>query len=628
MPRSLAARLFDPDRDSEWRSGDVRLALLAILALALLLRFWGVLHDLPFSYYGDELHLMKRAMTMGTGDLNPHWFHKPALLMYVLLLAYGTFFVCGWVVGRFESVDHFAAFFLADHGPFLLIGRLIVLAAGVALVYAVYRLGRAISGRPGVGLAGALVAAVMPPLVASSQHIKADTPCALLIVLSLVVYTGREPRGRPSTKRLVLASVLAGAAMGTKYYGIVLVPAFGLVELSAVWRRGVSLAEALRRIVLLVTVFVLGFFVVSPYNFLDPTWGDEVARKVSTSLSFSAEVLEVDSKTEYRPGLSTWLDAAGQFLDRLFDPRGLGLPLAAILLAGLVAGLSSRRLHGHWPLLALVVVLFVGASAVLEPYHAQLRHFTAIVPIICLFVLPGARAVAALVTRDRRRRRVWVAVLFGLVVVPAAVQAGIANQALMREDSRTVAYYWVLENLPASARLLADDDGPWFHPDERALARLRHRLAELPKGPFTYHQQRRLELLGQYMPAEARNVDFLGRPWWLARQKSDEEIAASLVDTDMSNPLISRVPRSLDEYRAEGVRYVLTTSIGRRRWLARFDDPELRFPDFVRFYESLENLGPIETLDPAEWGGKGPVIEIFDLGELPAEGPHPVEAER
>ena len=60
-----------------------RWALAGILLLAAGIRLWGLFHDLPFSYFGDELHFMKRSMALGTGDLNPHWFHKPALFMYV-----------------------------------------------------------------------------------------------------------------------------------------------------------------------------------------------------------------------------------------------------------------------------------------------------------------------------------------------------------------------------------------------------------------------------------------------------------------------------------------------------------------------------------------------------------------
>jgi hypothetical protein len=63
------------------------------------------------------------------------------------------------------------------------------------------------------------------------------------------------------------------------------------------------------------------------------------------------------------------------------------------------------------------------------------------------------------------------------------------------------------------------------------------------------------------------------------------------------------------------VRYVVTTSLG-LRWLGAFEDPEWRFPSFVRFYDSLDRYEPIHTVDPKDWDGKGPVIWIHDLDHL------------
>ncbi len=141
---------------------------------ALALRLVGLFHDLPYSYYGDELHLMKRAMALGAGDLDPRWYNKPAGLMYLLLLAYGLFYGAARLLGLVDSAEAFGAWFLADWGPFLLIGRILVLAFGVALVAGTVRLARAFGLGPlGVWLAG-LAAALLPPLVQWSQVIKED----------------------------------------------------------------------------------------------------------------------------------------------------------------------------------------------------------------------------------------------------------------------------------------------------------------------------------------------------------------------------------------------------------------------------------------------------------------------
>src|SRR5215207_7267092 len=114
------------------RLRDSRLALILVLAAAAALRLWGLFHDLPFSYFGDELHFMKRSAALGTGDLNPHWFHKPAFLMYILAGVDGFYFVAGRLTGRFDSTAAFGAHFLTEPGPFLLLGRTVVFLCGLA----------------------------------------------------------------------------------------------------------------------------------------------------------------------------------------------------------------------------------------------------------------------------------------------------------------------------------------------------------------------------------------------------------------------------------------------------------------------------------------------------------------
>ncbi|HSN88987.1 MAG TPA: glycosyltransferase family 39 protein, partial [Thermoanaerobaculia bacterium] len=258
------------------------LALLSVLLLAAGIRFWGLLHDLPFSYFGDELHFMRRSIALGTGDLNPHWFHKPAFLMYVLAFFYGLYFAFGMLVGKFDSTAEFGAHFLFEPAPFLLIGRLVVAAFGVATVYLVYRIGRRVFGTPWAGIAGALTAAVLAPMVYSAQTIKSDVPCGFLMTLSVYVYL--RTRETPGLRPLVISSLLAGVAMGTHYYAIVLVPTYLALEFLRGFDRSVRWGTVLVRGALVGALFLAGFFLSSPYNFLDPTWVRDNTAAVQRSL--------------------------------------------------------------------------------------------------------------------------------------------------------------------------------------------------------------------------------------------------------------------------------------------------------------------------------------------------------
>jgi 4-amino-4-deoxy-L-arabinose transferase-like glycosyltransferase len=612
-----------PPADAGSRSAS--LALAAVLLLAAALRLWGLRHDLPFSYFGDELHFMKRAMALGTGDLNPHWFHKPAFLMYILAFVYGLYFVAGRITGQFGSTAEFGARFLFASGPFLLLGRLVVAACGVATVLVVDRIGRRVFGSPWAGVASALVAAVLTPMVVSSQTIKSDVPCGLLMALSVWAWLGtrESPRLRP----LALASLLAGVAMGTHYYGVVLVPAYlGMEALSAV-SKAVPWRTALRRGALVVLLFVAGFFLASPFNFLDPTWGRDtfggVARTFGLGSQPAAAHYEPDSAQEFQPGAGAWGGAAVAFLHLVGSSEALGIALSLLAAAGLAATLARREIRWYGLLVLFPCLFFFLAAITVAAYHAQPRHLNALYPLLSTLAWPGALAAARLLRLPEPRVRTAALALVAAVCLPALARSVRYDQQINREDSRLVSYHWVLAELPADARILLDDYGPPLNPDARAAARLAARLRTLPPGPFTQHQGLRVELLQRFPPPDGRDLDELGHPWWLPREKTDEELRRDPRNLDMGNPLVSRQPRGLEEYRRQGIRYVVTNSEARDQYFN--PDPRgSRFPSFLRFYRELDGTLRLRTFDPTAWGGKGPIVWIYDLAQPAPPGQRPL----
>lgn len=584
------------------------LSLSGILVLAAGIRLWGLFHDLPFSYFGDELHFMKRSMALGTGDLNPHWFHKPALFLYVWLLVYGLYFLAGMATGRFESTAELGAHFLTSPGPFLLLGRLVVFACGVATVWVVYRIGRRAFASERAGLAAALAAAVLAPMVASSQHMKTDVPGGLMIALSILVYL--RTRDDLGWRPLVLAAILAGAAMGAHYYGIVLVPTYLVMELWNGVSRRLPWRKALLRGALVPALFAAGFFVTSPYNFLDPTWPRQILTQLEKTFFPEPEqvLFEADSKIEYKPGSSKALGGATlDFFQVLMSQKGMSLPLTALALLGLGAALARPETRWYAALAGLPILAYFAAAVTVAAYHVQPRHLNAVYPLLATLVWPGALLLA--------RRKAFALGLVALACVPTAVEASTWNIDLNRRDSRLVSYRWIVENLPRDERILLDDYGPPLQPDARSVARQQALLATIPKGPFTRNQGQRLQLLRRYPPEEGRDILELGHPWWLQREKPDSELRSNPVDLDMGNPLVMRQPKTLDEYRAQGIRFVITNSEARSKYLgtrARWGEG---FPSFLRFYRGLERERLLREFDPADWGGKGPVIWIYDLRE-------------
>lgn len=591
------------------RAGTI--ALVAVLLLGIGFRLWGLFHDLPFSYFGDELHFMKRSAALGTGDLNPHWFHKPAFLMYVLAFVDGLYYLAGRLTGRFASTAEFGTRLLTDPAPFLLLGRLVVFLSGVATVFVVYRIARRVFGNVQAATAAGLVVAVLAPMIASSIVIKSDMTCGLLIALSVLVYLRTRETDRLGP--LIGASLLAGAAMGTHYYGIVLVPTYLFLE-----ARRRPWARVFLRGALVVALFTAGFFLSSPYNFLDPAWMQANVQQLKDTFFPVQEQVRFapDSKTEFKPGREAWGGAAFAFFRMMISTKSMSLALTLLAALGLAEVLRRRETRWYGLLVLIPFLVFFAAAITIAAYHAQPRHLNAVYPLLATLVWPGALLLARLVPAAGRQPRLagtLALVLVAAAALPSALEAAETNRRINRLDSRLVSYRWIVQNLPRDARILLDDHGPQLQPDPASLARQETVLRALEPGPFTHHQTTRLQLLRRFPPAEGRNIDELGHQWWLPAEKSDAELREDPRDLDMGNPLVSRQAKTVAAYRAAGVRYIVTNSVAQSIYFHPQRGRAATFPSFARFYRELHALDPVRTFDPASWNGKGPVVWIYDL---------------
>jgi 4-amino-4-deoxy-L-arabinose transferase-like glycosyltransferase len=593
-----------------------------VVVIAVALRLHGLFHDLPFSYYGDELAFVKRSMSLGAGDLNPHWFNKPAFLMYLLLGCYGAFYVIGAALGTFASSEAFGAYFLYDMGPFLLIGRLVVAAFGIATVYGTFLLANKAWRSPLAGLCAAAVVACLPAMVAGSQVVKEDTPAAAFIVFSLYAYLWSRDTSR--IWPLVLASGLAGLSMAIKYYGIILVPIFLLAEVARLLPAKSTASEKstvkewLSRSIMVVISFTAAFFIASPYNFLDRTWFGFVIEGLQPFLTGTTEVrYEPDRQVVFEIGYGMVPKAVAETVTVLARPQILGPFLSGLVLLGIVSSLWNQKTRGTSVLVLGSVGTFFVCVAMWGPYHTSPRHFIPILPLLACFTYPGIIAIANFLKIPAYVQKYVVSVLVILTVSPSMFYSIDSNINMNRSDSRKIAYSWIKTNISKDDLILLDDYGPEIQENTASVERLLAVLEQVgTKSSFTAGESTRLSLLSKFPAAGGFNISRLGHSWWHHEEISDEEMRASNEHLRMGNPLISRVPRSLAEYQQMGIDYIVTNSIAEQRY---FDDssPNDRFPSFVRFYEDLRKMDPIQIFDPTEWNGKGPIIYVYRLQKSP-----------
>src|SRR3954470_12112979 len=111
-----------------WRScmqRRTRLGLTAIVVVAAIARFWGLSFGLPHTNARpDETIIIDQvALTFLRGNLSPHFYDYPWLLMWVLAGLYLFYYAFSRIAGSVHSLSEFVASWKFHWAPFFLIAR-------------------------------------------------------------------------------------------------------------------------------------------------------------------------------------------------------------------------------------------------------------------------------------------------------------------------------------------------------------------------------------------------------------------------------------------------------------------------------------------------------------------------
>lgn len=584
----------------------------AVLLLALGVRLWGIRHDLPYSYYGDEAHFVERALAFGSGDLNPHWFHKPAFYMYLLFLEYGVYCTVGLAAGWWSSVHDFAVSYVLNPGPFLLIGRLTTVAFGVGSVWGVYRIGmRHFTLR--VGIVAALLLALTAGHVAASRDVKADVPAAFFGVWSM--YFLLNHLTDRSRKSILLAALFAGMGAATKYYTIVmLVP----ILVGAIWGRSAAavsgVLEARRRfnaVFLVVLVFWATYFVCSPFNFLDARGRERTFGQFEGLFVRVGELVHADAEVApddfigKRVGLGMGIVNYGRVI---LLPEGMGAIVGSLGLCGVLAlflAPCKRNL-----LFLLYPLIFAMISIFLYPGYAEPRHQAPLYPFLAV---AGAILIGQLAgLMEHRSHLTYVALVLGLCL--PAIHIERMTRELSKEETRTASKSWIESNIPCGAKIVIDEDGPPLQlTPERLEAMLGKAKQADANGQFTAHYDTYLELqLAAVKGRHGYDLREIRCPWWRETLETPgTQTLDSEYDRDMGNPLKPVGVEDYDYYVRNGYQYAVVNSSHYGRYYQPGKRARERYPWFAAFYDDLFRHGELEHEFQPGAEFRGPVVKIF-----------------
>src|SRR4051812_41877418 len=188
---------------------------IVLFLLAAGMRVWGIWGSLPYVANVDEPKIVDSAVhILKTGDLNPHLFIWPSLVIYLQTAVdwIGTLWNGAWGGAPQPLPDSNHIFALAP--DLYLWGRGLTALIGAAAVAGTYGVGRAMLGR-GAGLVAALLLLTSPLQVRYSHNLTPDIVTGTL-ALAVLAASWRLAT-RPTLRLALITGALVGLCTAAKY---------------------------------------------------------------------------------------------------------------------------------------------------------------------------------------------------------------------------------------------------------------------------------------------------------------------------------------------------------------------------------------------------------------------------
>jgi hypothetical protein len=202
-------------------------AMLAIVATALALRFYGLSFGLPYfsNFYvrPDESLIVVPAIRLVETSGNPGFFAYPALLTEICAALDQAYFFAARALGWSQSPD-IVADFSRNTLPYFVIARAISALAGTFTVLFVFGITRRICSQSAAVVAALLYA--VAPLAVRDAHFGVTDSLLTFLLTGTVYMTVRYLEAEQERERSVIfgTAALFGLAISTKYPAFMLLP--------------------------------------------------------------------------------------------------------------------------------------------------------------------------------------------------------------------------------------------------------------------------------------------------------------------------------------------------------------------------------------------------------------------
>lgn len=401
-----------------------KLSLLAAIILLLAAAAWFrapyVATGLPYFYDEDEAHHFDRIVEMvQRGNLNPHYFLKPALHFYLRMPLVKIFAKSrGISTQEIETRDPYGLAgysFSASHPGAVKLLRLLSEAFSLGAVLGAAILAFLLSGSFTAAALSGVLCALSPALIAHSGLIAVDVMMSFWCVLA--VYFSCLAAKKFSWPRLLAGAAFAGLAVSTKYNAAPILAPVAAAALFFGPRRRLALSSAL-----LLPAIV--FAVCNPYAIIDmPLFIEHV----------KSEIIHYAVRGHAGHEGARGLPQAAFYFGFLWR-EGLSLP-AAVLGGGFILwGLSGFRREDA----KIIFVFAIFPACYFLLMSLQKVNFIRNMLVMIPFIAVGAAIALERLLSNRPARGLAILALLCLQIPGALVQreaAGNINESRVKLES-------------------------------------------------------------------------------------------------------------------------------------------------------------------------------------------------
>lgn len=412
--------------------------LIPILLVALILRLWGINHQI----YTDENKVVTPSVLLAQGKqiplLYPKGSYYPHLYHYVLGVG---FLPSALLHAPYPSTD-------TSVDTYTLIARIITAIMGTATVYVVFRIGTELRDSR-LGLISSAFLAVLPLHIKYSHYAHVDIPLTLTVAITL--WSALQIIKTNNIKWYIITGVLTGMSGAIHYTGFVIGITLIIVHaILILQKKQYSLKTICSRALILGLIAIpISFALCTPYTIIK--WSESVRIYTQLSLRGTAGDLGYTRPNFIWPITTTSPDWGLPFtVSGIFWEFNPAIILLAIL--GFLIILCKRQ----WNIFVLVggtiIIMYIAIIGRLPLY--AIKRLLPLAPFIVIFAGLAIVEVWNLQKMQIILRHFIVSTVITGVLLYASVLAIGFDVAYMNGSTHSMAVLWAKNHLPHGSFIL------------------------------------------------------------------------------------------------------------------------------------------------------------------------------